>query len=483
MTLINEFLLELPNGLQLYMKRNEKRLDGITLRHIWCPYPVFDITASNPEKSRTDMVPNYLFNYFCRYYQQDYSWTDSDSAHSCPPLLSILFVAEGARKGSSLQELLDEKMSAEGLAQIGKGPTLEERLTTHFAKEKAERATCSHQEIRPPPLGEGSPVCKTGLTSLNTVHYPVEAAPIRVSERIAAIEARVSSNSSSSNSASASVFEPIVVVRANLTYSPTPCRLCKTSSTFFVDTGGDWDCINCVSKGGSLTTEQRTLLERLGPDPTVKVDKSFPLAHHPFVGLYKNGIECCTCHKMCTLAFDRLFDKPWSYCAECTGFEIVQRSTTAVGSTIASATVEPATAEVLARLKAKREAQRAELKELRRINIAAARCKHLQGRIDHRKSLISSSAEDLKKKEQALTEELAALDKTATQIRVVRELEKKVEEARKTPVPTEDLKKKEAALTEELAALEKIAAEVRVIRELEKRVIEARKILQEPECK
>jgi hypothetical protein len=47
----------------------------------------------------------------------------------------------------------------------------------------------------------------------------------------------------------------------------------------------------------------------------------------------------------------------------------------------------------------------------------------------------------------------------------------------------EDLKKKEAALTEELAALEKIAAEVRVVRELEKRVIEARKILQEPECK
>ena len=66
---------------------------------------------------------------------------------------------------------------------------------------------------------------------------------------------------------------------------------------------------------------------------------------------------------------------------------------------------------------------------------------------------------------------------------MVRELEKKVEEARKTPVPTEDLKKKETALTEELTSLDKIAAEVRVIRELEKRVIEARKILQEPECK
>jgi hypothetical protein len=381
-----------------------------------------------------------------------------------PNLLAVLFVADGNRKGSSLQEILDEKMSAEGLAQIGKGPTLEERLTAHLAAEKATK-------------------------SLNTVHYPAEVAPVRVLDRIAAIEARTSNSSSSTSNSAASEPPAVVpvVVRANLTAFPTPCRLCKIPSTFFVDTGGDWDCINCI-KCGSLTTEQRTLLERLGPDPVVKVNDSFPLKHHPFVGLYKNGIECCTCHKMCTLAFDRLFDRPWSYCAECAGFEIVQRSTTVAGSTIAAATVvEPAdklsNAEVLARLKAKREAQRAELKELRAINTAAARCKHLQGRIDHRKALISSSAEDLKKKEQALTEELAALDKTATQIRVVRELEKKVEEARKTPVPTEDLKKKEAALTEELTALEKVAAEVKVIRELEKRVIEARKILEEPECK
>jgi ABC-type Fe3+-citrate transport system substrate-binding protein len=66
---------------------------------------------------------------------------------------------------------------------------------------------------------------------------------------------------------------------------------------------------------------------------------------------------------------------------------------------------------------------------------------------------------------------------------VVRALEKKVEEARKVVEPAEDLKKKEAALTEELAALETIAAEVKAVRELEKKVIEARKILQEPECK
>ena len=408
MSSITDSLLKFPSGLHLYMKRNKKSLDGITLRHIVGPYPVFDITVSNAEKSRTDMVPNHLFNYFCRYYQQDNSWTDSDSAHSCPPLLSILFVAYGARQGSSIQELLDEKMSAEGYAQIGKGPTLEERLTTHFAKEKWG-------------------------PSLNTVHYPAEAAPVRVSDRIAAIEARTS-NSSSSNSSSASAPVP-VVVRANLTAFPTPCRLCKIPSTFFVDTGGDWDCINCV-KCASLTTEQRTLLERLGPDPVVKVNDSFPLKHHPFVGLYKNGIECCTCHKMCTLAFDRLFDRPWSYCAECAGFEIVQRSATPPVETNATTS---STSEVLDRLKAKRQAQRLELADLRAIRNITVRCKQLQGRIDHRKSLISSSAEDLKKKE--------------------------------------------AALTEELAALEKVAAEVKVIRELEKRVIEARKILEEPECK
>jgi hypothetical protein len=80
-----------------------------------------------------------------------------------------------------------------------------------------------------------------------------------------------------------------------------------------------------------------------------------------------------------------------------------------------------------------------ELAELHRIKTMTIHCRDLQGRIDHRKALISTSAEDLKKKEEALTEELAAL--------------------------------------------EKVAAEVRVIRELEKRVIEARKILQEPECK
>ena len=470
MSPINRSLLKFPSGLHLYIQHCSKRLDGIVLRHETHPseqerkdrglshisYPVFDVTASDAEKNREGMVPNYLLNYFRRHHV--IKSEGGYMSYSCnemyiPNLLAVLFVAEGARKGSSLQELLDENLPPSGYAEIGKGPTLDERLTEHFAKEKA--------------------------ASQNTVHYPTEAAPISVSERIAAIEARTSNSSSSnSSSSSASVFEPIVVVRANLTYSPTPCRLCKIPSTFFVDTGGDWDCINCV-KCASLTTEQRTLLERLGPDPVVKVNDSFPLKHHPFVGLYKDGIECCTCHTMCTLAFDRLFDRPWSYCAGCAGFEIVQRSATVA--------TEPAdklsNAEVLARLKAKREAQRAELKELRTINIATARCKHLQGRIDHRKSLISSSAEDLKKKEQALTEELAALDKTAAHIRVVRELEKKVEEARKTPVPTEDLKKKETALTEELTSLDKIAAEVRVIRELEKRVIEARKILQEPECK
>ena len=433
MSPINRSLLKFPSGLHLYIQHCSKRLDGIVLRHETHPseqerkdrglshisYPVFDVTASDAEKNREGMVPNYLLNYFRRHHV--IKSEGGYMSYSCnemyiPNLLAVLFVADGNRKGSSLQELLDENLPPSGYAEIGKGPTLDERLTTHFAKEKA--------------------------ASQNTVHYPTEAAPISVSERIAAIEARTSNSSSSnSSSSSASVFEPIVVVRANLTYSPTPCRLCKIPSTFFVDTGGDWDCINCV-KCASLTTEQRTLLERLGPDPVVKVNDSFPLKHHPFVGLYKDGIECCACHKMCTLAFDRLFDRPWSYCAECAGFEIVQRSTVAtIVAATATATVETAlsTSEVLDKLKARKLAQRIELAELHRIKTMTIHCRDLQGRIDHRKALISTSAEDLKKKETALTEELASLDK--------------------------------------------IAAEVRVIRELEKRVIEARKILQEPECK
>jgi hypothetical protein len=445
MTSINNSLLKFPSGLKLYILNSGKRLDGIVLRHeissseqerkdrglSHISYPVFDVTASDAEKNREGMVPNYLLNYFRRHHvikSEGGYMTYSCNEMYIPNLLAVLFVAEGARKGQSLQELLDEKMSIEGLGArdlLAPGNT-------------------------PPPEGGGSPVCKTELTlaerltthfakekapSLNTVHYPTEAAPVRVSDRIAAIEARTSNSSSSSAS-----VEPIVVVRANLTAFPTPCRLCKIPSTFFVDTGGDWDCINCINcvKCASLTTEQRTLLERLGPDPIVKVNDSFPLKHHPFVGLYKNGIECCACHKMCTLAFDRLFDRPWSYCADCAGFEIVQRSPVATVATV-EPTVEPITtaattvknSEVLDKLRAKRRAQAIELKELRLISIATVRCKQLQGRIDHRKSLISSSAEDLKKKEQALTEELAALEKIATEVRAIRELEKRVIEARK----------------------------------------------------
>jgi len=413
MSSITESLLKFPSGLQLYIQHCGKRLDGIVLR----PYAVFDVVTSNAENNRTGMVPNYLLNYFRRH--QVIKSAGGYMTYSCnemyiPNLLAVLFVAEGARKGSSLQEILDEKMSAEGLAQIGKGPTLEERLTKHLAAEKATK-------------------------SLNTVHYPAEAAPIRVLDRIAAIEARVSSSSSSSNSSASEPPAAVpVIVRANLTYSPTPCRTCKNLSTFFVDTGGDWDCIDCIDcvKCASLTTAQRTLLERLGPDPIVKVNDSFPLKHHPFVGLYKDGIQCHSCEQTHTLVFDRLFDKPWSYCSGCAGFEIVQRSAT---PPVETNTTVSSTAEVLNKLKARKLAQRLELADLRAIRNITVRCKHLQGRIDHRKALISTSAEDLKKKE--------------------------------------------AALTEELAALEKVAAEVRVIRELEKRVIEARKILEEPECK
>ena len=415
MSSVNHSLLKFPSGLQLYLQHCGKRLDGITLRQGLTP--VFDVTTSNAEKDRKYMVPDHLLNYFRRHHvikSEGGYMTYSCNEMYIPNLLAVLFVAEGARKGSSLQELLDDNLSQTGYAQIGKGPTLEERLTTHLAAEKATK-------------------------SLNTVHYPAEAAPVRVSDRIAAIEARTSSNSSSSNSAASEPPAVVpVIVRANLTASPTPCRTCKNVSTFFVDTGGDWDCINCINcinstKCESLTTEQRTLLERLGSDPVVKINDSFeyhPIKYHPFIGLYKDGIQCHSCDKTHTLVFDRLYNKPWSYCSGCAGFEIVQRPTVVAAV---------ATAEVLDKLRARKSAQRLELAELRTIYNIMFQCKKLQWCIDKRKATITSSAEDLKKKE--------------------------------------------AALTEELAALETIAAEVKAVRELEKKVIEARKILQEPECK
>jgi hypothetical protein len=180
-----------------------------------------------------------------------------------------------------------------------------------------------------------------------------------------------------------------------------------------------------------LTTEQRTLLERLGPDPVVKINDSFeyhPIKYHPFIGLYKDGIQCHSCDKTHTLVFDRLYNKPWSYCSGCAGFEIVQRSATPPVETNATTL---STSKVLDKLRARKSAQRLELAELRTIYNIMFQCKKLQWCIDKRKATITSSAEDLKKKEQALTEELAALETIATEVKAVRELEKRVIEARK----------------------------------------------------
>jgi len=108
--------MKFPAGLTLYMERDGKRLNGITLRkesdpnyreafwkqmgwkqHFW---PVFDITTTDTYKSRKSIVYHHLDNYFNCYLLDR-------TRHKNPPILESLFVAEGTSAGMSLQALLD----------------------------------------------------------------------------------------------------------------------------------------------------------------------------------------------------------------------------------------------------------------------------------------------------------------------------------------------------------------------------------------
>ena len=151
MASVNQSLLKFPSGIQLYMKHNEKRLSGITLYHRSNrSYSVSRFDIASETRPRDHMDPKHLYNHFC-YYHQKY----------CPPLLSILFVAQGARMGCSLQQLLDEALTDQEYARIGMINATDGELNKNS-------------------------------TSLNKSEVEVlsEVAPVSVSEPIAAIESR-----------------------------------------------------------------------------------------------------------------------------------------------------------------------------------------------------------------------------------------------------------------------------------------------------
>ena len=154
---IQDPLMKFPSGLQLYLQHCGKRLDGIVLRQ--GVTPVFDITSEDAEENHTrNISPSYLLNYFRCYFivnskgkdlkdfvsyrRADNHFNYDLNSHfyrglvwseemDIPNLLAVLFVAEGARKGSSLQELLDENLSPLGYAEIGKDTTLEEQFKVY----------------------------------------------------------------------------------------------------------------------------------------------------------------------------------------------------------------------------------------------------------------------------------------------------------------------------------------------------------------
>jgi hypothetical protein len=109
--------MKFPEGLKLYMKRDDKRLDGITLhresdpdyreafwkrmgweRGVW---PVFDINAPKARLSRTNIVYTRLENYF------NLHLLGKEDRHENPCILACLFVAEGTSTDVSLAMLLD----------------------------------------------------------------------------------------------------------------------------------------------------------------------------------------------------------------------------------------------------------------------------------------------------------------------------------------------------------------------------------------
>ena len=112
-SVISKSLMKFPEGLRLYMKRDDKRLDGITLRRESDPdyreafwkqmgwergvWPVFDIKAP---KARTGIVYSRLENYFNLHLL-------GKARHENPCILACLFVAEGTSTDVSLAMLLD----------------------------------------------------------------------------------------------------------------------------------------------------------------------------------------------------------------------------------------------------------------------------------------------------------------------------------------------------------------------------------------
>jgi hypothetical protein len=113
-------LLKFPEGLELYMKRDGKMLNGIILRkmeYLRNPVfeknsivkPIFDVTAEDSRKSRKGIVHQHLDNYF-NCYALDLT------RYRNPPILESLFVAKGVSAHYSLQDILNKNDNACAIA-------------------------------------------------------------------------------------------------------------------------------------------------------------------------------------------------------------------------------------------------------------------------------------------------------------------------------------------------------------------------------
>ena len=143
-------LMMFSTPLALYMKRDGKQLNGITLRQesspnysesFWkqmgwtrCFWPVFDITNEDSRKSRESIVHQHLDNYF-NCYVLDLTRREN------PPILESLFVAEGTSAGVCLADLV--KLGAAACAAAGKTASNSSASTSSASNSSASNSSAS----------------------------------------------------------------------------------------------------------------------------------------------------------------------------------------------------------------------------------------------------------------------------------------------------------------------------------------------------
>jgi len=176
MLTIEDLLMKFPSGLQLYMERDRKVLNGITLRIIeeeeidWADgdldlglpacydvcYARFDVTADDSHKlcksiCHQDLDHEGLDDYFnCYVLNKTQSWNRN--------ILETLFIAEGTYAGSSLQDILNmsDKICAKAGSPLN---VLDDKLnrtevaaaaaaTTEILKKELELITLIEAQIK-----------------------------------------------------------------------------------------------------------------------------------------------------------------------------------------------------------------------------------------------------------------------------------------------------------------------------------------------